>query len=218
MSTEAILALVGLALPTLTWALDRTGLPMPKWVYAGVAVMSFVTLVAAGLMFVGAVKAPDAPHTRPLVTVADQKPNVTVSGSPGSIIAPSGGDNRITNYFGPKKVAPKLLRTGRDSVTENADGTVTFIRHLKMNAPYEGAVIFVIKARGLMRASVDSSTPRDIETPTGTISVTGGGMQQNVLAAQDFYSTTIPAPKGAYDVTVVTSSKTPVEITVKFQE
>lgn len=70
------------------WAEKKSGIKLPRWVYLVIAVIAVFGLIASVLVTV-----------LPLVKTSPIAPSVTVTGSPGSIVAPSGGNNSVKNYF-----------------------------------------------------------------------------------------------------------------------
>jgi hypothetical protein len=62
-------------------------------------------------------------------------PSLTVQNSPGSIIAPSGGNNTVVNQAPP----PELKQLSGTDWKSNADGTVTSVAMFQVVAPYPPA-------------------------------------------------------------------------------
>ena len=152
---------------------------------------------------------------KPSMPTQKENPSVSVTNSPGSIIAPSGGKNSITNNFGPPPPPKPLLKLVSENETDHADGSHTLIRTVEMNAPYSGSLTVSIKAAGLRNASISSLTVTRI--PGTTLMTSGGGVQHNVVQGDGFYSTTIPTPSGQYAITVLTDNKAKVVIVTSFQ-
>jgi len=143
----------------------------------------------------------------------EEKPTYSIgsiSGNQGIITQGQVGDNTIINQA-PKPVLTELGR--REQALP--DGTYKIERDYEMNGPYAGSLVVSVSAPGIVSAAFGSV--RQVNAGGNVLMITGGGMQRNVIQAENFWTATEPTPSGRYLLSVVTRTKTSPDVQFTFQ-
>jgi hypothetical protein len=149
-----------------------------------------------------ATRAYNGPADAPELPCFSEKtaPSVSVTNSPGSIIAPSGGTNSVVN-----QAPPPDLKIDTVSVIKNADGTYTESALLHVIAPYPvGQISIVARAPGIKSFEVAPQR-------AGTVISGPEGVRP------DFAFVTLEQAFGTYQAVVVTAAPQHVELEYQFQ-
>jgi hypothetical protein len=128
-------------------------------------------------------------------------PPLSVSNSPGSIVAPNqnGGANTVINQ--PPKPGVNLLNIS--DPTLNADGTFTTIGLIDVPNPYAGSLKLVATGANVISLNV---TPPD-----------QGPLILNSDSGPDWKSQEIPTPHGQYKMTIISSTPEQINLLYNFQ-
>ena len=125
-----------------------------------------------------------------------QPPQVSVTNSPGSIIAPSGGRNSVTNNFGPAPASAQQLQ--ENPIVANSDGSFTRTYLVKTTASTpQNNVAFLVKGKTVLDIDVNG-------VGTGAAIRAGRGKTQDGWYFDAFSVPTV----GQWNVGARTSDKT----------
>jgi hypothetical protein len=105
------------------WAEKKLGRQLPRWVYVVVVLVGLAGIIGAAWN-----------EIRSLFKSDSKAPLVNVTNSPGSIVAPSGGNNSIKNFFTDTEKRPWISITPEiDGVEWGRDGARFHLRFLLQN-------------------------------------------------------------------------------------